>query len=278
MKYEITEKNVVIRAESIEIGNAVVFGKNIDINIHGSFSIGDYSVLGSDCQIRGNNISIGRHLFNSRGLRIGGGGRYHPNANLTIGDRCTIHNNFINVCEPVVIGDDVGLSPDTSILTHGYWLSALEGYPASFAGVEIGDGVIIGYRSLVMMGVSIAPFCVIGAQSVVTKSLHEKGIYAGSPAKYIKSVEPLNTEDRIVKLEDIICRYRVIADYHGLKPDIEIDYPMVRVEEFWVNVENFEYRGIETAVTDDFRDYIRKWGIRIYTGRPFVGAFKLRNE
>jgi len=68
-----------------------------------------------DKNIRGNNIKFGEHLFHSSGLRIGGGGRQHPDADFEIGDRCTIHNNFINVCEPVVIGDDVGLSQDVAI-------------------------------------------------------------------------------------------------------------------------------------------------------------------
>lgn len=278
MKYEIIEKNVSIQAENIEIGNSVSFGRNIDININGSFSIGDYSVLGSNCQIRGNNIRIGNHLFNSSGLRVGGGGRYHPNANLTIGDRCTIHNNFINVCEDVVIGDDVGLSPDTSILTHGYWLSVFEGYPASFAPVFIGDGVIVGYRSLIMMGVSIAPYCVIGAQSVVTKNLEKKGVYAGSPAKYIKSIEPMDKDSSIEKLSEIIKSYQDIARYHNLSPRIKCDYPSISIDDFWVNVETSEYGGEETYITDDFRDYIRKWGIRIYTHRPFTSAFKMREE
>lgn len=278
MKYVIPERNVSILADSIEIGESVVFGTNVDINLRGSFSIGSFSVLGSNIQIRGNNTAIGEHLFCGGGLRIGGGGRYHPNANLTIGDRCTIHNNFINVCEPVVIGNDVGLSPDTSILTHGYWMSVLEGYPASFSGVRIGDGVIVGYRSLIMMGVDIAPYCVIGAQSVVTKSLAKKGIYAGSPARFIRAIEPPSQDAKLRIIEDIIERYLLIAEYHGLKPEISIQYPNVKINDFVINVESLDYAGTEDPETDDFRDYIRKWGIRIFTQRPFISSFSLRSE
>jgi acetyltransferase-like isoleucine patch superfamily enzyme len=272
MKFEVPEKNIKIVASAIDIGNAVVIGKDVDINVFGTFRIGDYSVIGSDTQIRGNNISIGAHLFNSSGLRVGGGGRYHPNADLEIGDRCTIHNNFINVCEKVKLGNDVGLSPETSILTHGYWMSVLDGYPASFAGVDIGDGVIIGYRSLIMMGVTIAPGSVIGAQSVVSKTLKEPGIYAGSPVRFIRGIVSLSNDQRIDKVYEIVKRYREIASYHGLEPRIEIDFPIITIEDFQVNVETFEYRGVENEVTDDFRDYVRKWGIRIYTTRPFVGV------
>ena len=45
--------------------------------------------------------------------------------------------------------------------------------------VSIGSGVTI-------LPVKIAMGCVIGAGSVVTKSLKEKGIYAGNPAKLIR--------------------------------------------------------------------------------------------
>ena len=273
--YTIGSKRGLIKAKEIKIGKNVTFGKNIDIQIKGKFSIGDNSHLGSNCEIRGNNISFGKHLYNSSGLRIGGGGRQNPNANFSIGDRCTIHNNFINVCEPVTIGNDVGLSPDTSILTHGYWLSVLEGNPASFKGVIIGDSVIVGYRSLIMMGVYITGGCVIGAQSIVTKHLTKVGIYAGSPAKFIKKIIPLKTDAQINLIQDIIEKYKPIALYHNIKSSIKLDFPIIKIDDFEMNCNTFEYSGIETEETDDFRDYIRKYGIRIYTGRPFKSKFKI---
>jgi acetyltransferase-like isoleucine patch superfamily enzyme len=271
--FEVPEKNIKIVASQINIDEKTDFGKNINIRLKGEFRMGKYSNLGNNTSILGNNVSIGKHLFNSSGLTIGGGGRQHPNANFSIGDRCTIHNNFINVCEEVVIGNDVGLSPETSILTHGYWLSVLEGYPASFSGVKIGNGVIIGYRSLIMMGVEIADYCVIGAQSVVAKSITQKGIYAGVPAKFIKEIIPLNVEEKIKKTQEIIDHYLPIAKYHELKTQISLDYPYITIGDFRVNVETFEFSGIENEITDDFRDYVRKWGIRIYTERPFRSHF-----
>ncbi|GMU86064.1 MAG: hypothetical protein AMXMBFR48_13060 [Ignavibacteriales bacterium] len=265
--------NISIKAHSIKIGENVQFGKNIKVVLKGDFELGNFSRLGGDCQILGNNVKFGAHLFNSSGLRIGGGGRQHPSANFEIGDRCTIHNNFINVCEPVKIGNDVGLSPDTSIMTHGYWLSVLEGFPATFSGVTLGDGVIVGYRSLIMMGVSIADYAVVGAQSVVTKSLKEKGIFAGSPAKFIKDIIPLKPEQRVEKVENIINEYYKIAEYHNIHEKMKLQYPWVYFKDFAFNVETFEYQGSEDEETDDLRDYIRKWGIRIYTERPFVSKF-----
>ncbi|RLD54549.1 MAG: hypothetical protein DRI97_11325, partial [Bacteroidetes bacterium] len=133
--------------------------------------------------------------------------------------------------------------------------------------------VIIGYRTTILMGVEIGENCVVGANSTVTRSILQKGIYGGTPAKFIKEITPLNEADQIKKTEEIIDNYRKIAEYHDLKPEIEINFPVVRIDDFEVNFLTMEYSGEETIVTDDFRDYVRKWGIRIYTRRPFISNF-----
>ncbi len=272
-KFVDEKKQIVIQAAKIIIHDPVSFGSNIHVNTRGTFEIGEHSRLGDRATIKGNHIKIGKHLYNSSGLTIGGGGFQHPNSNFSIGDRCTIHNNFINVCEPVEIGDDVGLSPDTSILTHGYWLSCLEGYPRLSSGVVIGNGVIVGYRSLIMMGVHIAEGCVIGAGSTVTKSITKKGIYAGVPAKFIREIIPPPLDEKKRLMEKMVEEYREIADYHRIRPTIQLEYPTIQVNDFKINVETFSFEGPEDEETDDFRDFVRKWGIRIYTSRPFKSVF-----
>lgn len=272
--FEIKEKNVRICAKELHIGNQVSFGKNVNISVKGRFKIGDLSHIGSNTQMRGNNIEIGKYFYTSGDLRVGGGGRQHPGANLTVGDRCTFCNNLLNVCEPIVIGNDVGLSEDVSLITHGFWLNALEGYPAAFSGITIGDGVIVGYRTIIMFGVDIAPKIVIGANSTVTRSLIKHGVYVGSPARFIKEIVPLTHEEKVKKTEHIIAEYMKVAEYHDLSPMIEIQYPMVSVNnKFFVNFETLEFDGEEDLVTDDFRDYVRKWGIRIFTKRPLQSHF-----
>jgi len=234
-------------------------------NVRGEYDLGLFSWFGGENDIRCNNLLIGHHFYCSGGLRVGGGGHKGPNANLTVGDRCTFHNNFINVCEPVVIGNDVGLSPEVSILTHGFWQSVLEGYPRKFAGVTIGNNVIVGYRSVILPGVTICDNCVIGANSTVTKSLDKPGVYAGNPARFIKEIEkPSETEQRHLALH-ILHQYAA----HDPEANIEFMWPEVRVDDFTANLLTFSYSGIETETTDHFRDYMRKWGIRIYTERPF---------
>jgi len=268
------KNDIYIKAENISLGRDVTFGRSIDIRLKGNFVIGDRSRLGDEVRIRGNNVTIGRDLFHSQGLRAGGGGSHHPNANLSIGDRCTMHNNFINLGEPVIIGNDVGLSPEVSILTHGYWLSVLEGYPARFAPVTIRDGAIIGYRSLIMMGVTIGERAVIGAQSVVTKNAEANCIYAGNPARLIRKIAPPSAEVKPVLLTRILKAYQSIAQYHSISPVIRATYPIVHVNKCRFNVEDLTFEGEEDEETDDFRDYVRKWGLRFYSERPFKSVWR----
>ncbi len=246
------------------------YGKNVKIECK-SFEIGDYSYIGDNTTIRGNHVKIGEHFYCSGGLRVGGGGHSGPNANLTIGDRCTMHNNFINVCEPVVIGNDVGLSEEVSIITHGYWQSVLEGYPAKFEGVTIGNGVIVGYRSTILPGVEIADKWVIGANSNVSRSspVKQEAVYAGNPAKVIRYIEePSEKEQEEIAIE-IIAKYKEVAVYDKRNLNIRLKFPKVYINGLTVNLLTFKYTGEETGTTDHFRDYMRKWGIRIYTKRPF---------
>ena len=79
------DKNQVIEAKEIQIADDAILGRNIDIRVKGVFKLGKRSVLGDGAFIRGNNIIFGDDLYNSGHLNVGGGGRLHPTANLTMG-------------------------------------------------------------------------------------------------------------------------------------------------------------------------------------------------
>jgi acetyltransferase-like isoleucine patch superfamily enzyme len=108
----------------------------------------------------GNDVYIGRHVFlvalNS----------------LVIEDGCVLS-------EHVYISDNA----------HGY---DPEGGPIlqqplmSKGPVHIGRSCFLGYRSVVMPGVQLGEHCIVGANSVVTRSFPPYSMLAGCPAKRIK--------------------------------------------------------------------------------------------
>ena len=69
---------------------------------------------------------------------------------------------------------------DTRILTH-------DRTRGLYLHTRIGANCFIGGRSLILPGGEIGDNCVIGAGSVVTKSVPPRSIVAGNPAKVIRS-------------------------------------------------------------------------------------------
>ncbi len=81
-------------------------------------------------------------------------------------------------------GDDVSIGPEASILTLGHDPQALD-FADRGGDVVIGDRAWIGYRVIVLPGVSIGEGAVVGAGSVVTKNVPPYTIVAGNPARKI---------------------------------------------------------------------------------------------
>ncbi|MCX6595981.1 MAG: DapH/DapD/GlmU-related protein [Acidobacteria bacterium] len=81
-------------------------------------------------------------------------------------------------------GSDVSIGPEASILTLGH-----DPHSATFADrggpVVIGDHAWIGYRALVLPGVTIGEGAVVAAGAVVTKDVAPFTIVAGNPARPI---------------------------------------------------------------------------------------------
>lgn len=88
------------------------------------------------------------------------------NAGANIGRNCII-NTLANVEHDAVIGDFCHVS--TGVMVNG--------------NCRVENGVFLGSQSVMLNGVSVADGCVVSAGSFVRKSIVERGIYAGNPAK-----------------------------------------------------------------------------------------------
>jgi acetyltransferase-like isoleucine patch superfamily enzyme len=279
MEYYCPNSLVYIEADKLDIGENFTHGKNIDIRVRGKFSLGANSYIGDGMRINAENVSIGEYFYYlpTRGgfQEIGGGGSNLPFANLKIGDRCTIHTGGINLARPVKIGNDVGLSHEVDIITHGFWQSVLEGYPRKFASVRIGNGVIVGWKSIIMPGIEIGDNVVIGAGSVVTKNRIADTINAGNPCHYIGDIKPISFEDKSAILEEICIEFGNLMDYYDVsKWEMYVDYPVINVNKLTIDVRKFTCVGEHDMVTDAFREFLRKYGIRIFHPRGFKFVLK----
>jgi maltose O-acetyltransferase len=131
--------------------------------------------------ILGNPIWIGRHL------RIWGRG------NIILGDRVALpYNTQLMNHGSIEIGDDFIAAPDLIINAGTH--DPITMNPASEK-IIIGNRVWCGTRVTILAGVRIGNDVVVGAGSVVNKSIPDNVIVAGVPARVIRSLDRSNVKD-----------------------------------------------------------------------------------
>lgn len=110
-----------------------------------------------------------------------------------VGQGCRIYTrNFGSEPWLIKIGNRVTITADVMFITHdgATWLVRDEkGRRFRFAPIEIGDDVFVGVRSIIMPGVRIGNRCVVGAGSVVNKSVPSGFVVAGVPARIVGRFE-----------------------------------------------------------------------------------------
>jgi len=79
-------------------------------------------------------------------------------------------------------------------------LAGIDGHPSSKGATKIGNDVWIGFRSIILSGVTIGDGAVIGAGAVVSRDILPYAIVAGNPARFVRY---RFSEDYIKELLDL---------------------------------------------------------------------------
>jgi acetyltransferase-like isoleucine patch superfamily enzyme len=173
-------------------GGKLVFGAGCRVSHDSTFRVTGEMMLGAGCQfgpgntVEGRSVRIGRELWTGPQVRIGGGSCFEVQSSFVAGYWLHLGMRvFVNTARPVTIGNEVGIGTGSMIFTHGAYQSALDGYPVSFAPVEIGDNCWIP-GAVINLGVTVGAGAVIGVGSVVTKTIPAGCLAAGVPCKVMK--------------------------------------------------------------------------------------------
>jgi UDP-2-acetamido-3-amino-2,3-dideoxy-glucuronate N-acetyltransferase len=147
-----TGKGVVVGA-NVQFGRDVVVWNYVVIG--GNTKIGDGTCIGSFCDI-GKNVTIGKNC--------------NIQAHVTVSNGC-------------VLGDNVFIAPNSSLLNDKYPKSNLLTAPI------VKDNVIIGGGVTVLPDVILGENSIIGGGSVVTKNVPPRKVLSGVPAKEVMTIE-----------------------------------------------------------------------------------------
>lgn len=124
-----------------------------------------------------------------------------PGAIVRVGSNTFVGSSRLVCAEEISIGNDVLISWGCTIVDHDShsptWEGRKEDVSQWYDGkkdwknvkikkVAIADRVWIGFNSIILKGVSIGEGAVVGAGSLVTRSIEPYTLVAGNPAKLIK--------------------------------------------------------------------------------------------
>ena len=122
--------------------------------------------------------------------------RYAKKIGVRIGQGCrllNIHSKTFG-SEPylITIGNHVTVTSGVRFINHdgGMWIFRQQEPDIELFGpIEIGNNVFLGMNTLILPNVTIGNDCVIGAGSIVTKSIPSGSVAVGTPARVIKSIK-----------------------------------------------------------------------------------------
>lgn len=179
---------------------------------------------------------------------------------VTVGNRVTIKCG-VQLWDGLRVEDDVFIGPNATFTNDPFPRS--KKYPEAYPITNVLKGASIGANATILPGLTIGQNAMVGAGSVVTKSIPPNAIVCGNPAKIVgystnqqRKVEPIKPETnpnsqitsklQIGKTDSYLYRLPRIKDLRGELSFTEFgqDLPFIVNRCFWVfDVPSSEVRG-----------------------------------
>ena len=266
--------NTIIRAKKCVLDDHVIIGSNNMILTEQLFQLGRCGFIGNNNNLTSREIIFGEYLYLDSNVMVGHGGRFNYDSFLRVGNGVMICAWVkLNTNYSISIGDDVGIGEYVDVWTHGSYPAVLNGFPAEFGPVEIGSHVWLPAKSTVLANVKIGNNVVIGVNSLINKNLPDGCFAAGMPVKIIReNVYPnRDPEANAIKIAEIFMEYQKLCDYKNILVELSYDKTneTIYCNGLAYNTKSMKIEGILDEIQEDFRDFLRRRGVKFFTGLPF---------
>jgi acetyltransferase-like isoleucine patch superfamily enzyme len=154
-------------------------------------------------------LSLGKQCIIETGVFFKYDGFWKPGPSIQIGDRVFIgRNTEFNISTGIIIADDCLIASGCTFVDADHGTDPalpMNVQPLSVATIVLEANVWLGAQCVVLKGVHLGRGAVIGAGSVVTKSVPAGEVWAGTPARRLKQQSSKSTlSDSCHRLPEIL--------------------------------------------------------------------------
>lgn len=179
----------------------------------------------------------------------------------------------------VTIGNDVDINTHFTIMTHDFgnfvFRNLFADYVNSSGAVTIGNNIYFGTQVTILKGVSIGDNCIIGAGSLVTKSIPANSVAAGVPCRVICSIEEYyrkRKEKGLLEAEEYVRAFR---KRHGRNPKLNLE-----MREEWMyfidgsNMDQYPEVPVRQRVGIGFEQWKENYKAPYHSYEEFMASIK----
>jgi acetyltransferase-like isoleucine patch superfamily enzyme len=163
----------------------VIYYKSLGLSVNGSVKLGKIRCNWPNNVKLGNNCDIEDGVLFKITQPFSGLNYIQLGDNVFVGADCQFNSST-----QIIIGNDCLIASNTTFVDTGHENilgMPINKQPCNFEKIVLGEDVWIGTHCAILKGVTIGNGSIIGAGSVVNKSIPENQIWAGVPARFIRN-------------------------------------------------------------------------------------------